>query len=113
MLGSFDRSVRSLISVLPRLHSVHFNLSAVEAKEDSIGPDAKPVVATLGFEFLNIPGEIVLEKLEPVADVAAKLVRKSAQLFARLFGDQEFIAHMQECTKRRTSGGSSGHLPEW
>ena len=53
-------------------------------------------MAPPSFELLHVSGQIILEKFEPIANVAAKLFWKFAELSACFFGDEEFVSHWAE-----------------
>lgn len=45
------------------------------------------------FEHLDAAAEVLLQKTEPLAEIAPRLVRKGAELLASFFRDEEFVAH--------------------
>ena len=67
---------------------------SLASEEDSRSSDSKPLAAALPCERLEVPPrKIVLEELEPIADVASDLVRKFAELLSRLLGDEQFVSY--------------------
>jgi hypothetical protein len=53
-------------------------------------------MTALSFQLFHVPGEIILEKPEAIADVATNLLWKFAELPACLLGDKEFVSHLAE-----------------
>jgi hypothetical protein len=57
------------MSILPLLNSIYLKDICVHAKQDSVAADAKPIMVSRPFELFDVSGELLLQKLDPIANV--------------------------------------------
>jgi len=64
-----------------------------QREEDSVITDAQAVLAHLTGQFFHVAAQVVLERIEPLADPPAQFLGQNAQLRQGLIADPKTLVH--------------------